>query len=104
VRLDGLQTVLDSWPRPVDKVHRAGVARAEWLQGGRIEVEQWLVPYPASGRGGALDCRAAAECPPRLAAKPRASAIMSRQTRSAKRRFRQRIASLWVLPAAIFVS
>jgi hypothetical protein len=52
----------------------------------------------------ALDRRVAPDCPPGLAAKRRSSAIMIRQTRSARRRFRQRMASLRVLPSAIFVS
>src|ERR1700736_5275999 len=53
---------------------------------------------------GALDVRVAPECPPGPAAKRRSSASMSRQTRLASRRFKQRMASLWDLPATIFVS
>ncbi|MBA2311969.1 MAG: hypothetical protein H0V97_04110 [Actinobacteria bacterium] len=53
----------------------------------------------------ALDCRVAPECPPGPVTDiRRSSAIMMRQTWSASRRFKHRIASLWVLPAAIFVS
>jgi len=52
----------------------------------------------------ALDVRVAPECPPGPAAKRCSSASMSRQTRSARRRFKQRMASLWDLPATIFVS
>ncbi len=52
----------------------------------------------------ALDVRAAPECPPGPAAACRSSAIMSRQTWSARRRFKQRIASLWVLPVEILAS
>jgi hypothetical protein len=52
----------------------------------------------------ALDCRVAPECPPGPAACSCSSRIMSRQMWSARRRFRQRIASLWLLPATILVS
>ena len=52
----------------------------------------------------ALDVRVAPECPPGPAAKRCSSASMSRQTRSASWRFKQRMASLWDLPAATFVS
>jgi hypothetical protein len=52
----------------------------------------------------ALDVRVAPECLPGPAAKRCSSASMRRQTRSARRRFKQRIASLWDLPATIFVS
>src|SRR5215813_14228359 len=54
----------------------------------------------------ALDIRAAPGCPPGLAfaAARRSSAIMIRRTWSASRRFRQRMASLGLLPAAILVS
>ena len=52
----------------------------------------------------ALDVRVAPECPPGPAAKRCSSASMSRQTRSASWRSKQRMASLWDLPAATFVS
>ena len=52
----------------------------------------------------ALDIRVAPECPPGPAAKRCSSESMSRQTRSASRRFKQRMASLWDLAAATFVS
>jgi hypothetical protein len=50
----------------------------------------------------APDCGVAPECPPGLASWRRSSAIMTRQTWSANRRFRQRFASRRVLPSAIF--
>ncbi len=52
----------------------------------------------------ALDSRVAPEYPLGPVADRRSSAIMTRQTWSASRRFRHRIASLWVLPSAILVS
>jgi hypothetical protein len=52
----------------------------------------------------ALDVRAAPDCPPESVADVPSSRIICRQTWSASRRFRQRIASLWVFPAAILVS
>ena len=54
----------------------------------------------------ALDARVAPGRPPGLAARAdlRSSAIMIRQTWSARRRLRQRMASLWVLPWAILRS
>ena len=52
----------------------------------------------------ALDVRAAPACPPGPVAEPRSSRIICRQMWSASRRLRQRMASLWILPAAILVS
>ena len=52
----------------------------------------------------ALDGRVAPCCPPGPAARCCSSRIMSRQMWSARRRFRQRLASFSVLPAAILVS
>ena len=50
----------------------------------------------------ALNCRVAPERPPQLVANPRSSAIIMLQTRSARRRFKQRMASSFrVLPSAI---
>jgi hypothetical protein len=51
----------------------------------------------------ALDVRAAPDCPPGSVADVHSSRIICRQTWSASRRLRQRIASLWVFPAAILV-
>lgn len=52
----------------------------------------------------ALDCRVPERPPGPVADDRRSSAIMMRQTRSARRRFKHLIASLCVLPAAILVS
>jgi hypothetical protein len=52
----------------------------------------------------ALDVRAAPDCPPGSVADVHSSRIICRQTWSASRRLRQRIASLRVFPAAILVS
>jgi hypothetical protein len=51
----------------------------------------------------ALDVRAVPDCPPGSSALARSSRVINGQTWSARRRFRQRIASLWVFPAAILV-
>jgi hypothetical protein len=53
----------------------------------------------------ALGPRDAPECPPgTIIDRHRSSLDMTRQTLSARRRLRQRMASLWVLPSAVFLS
>lgn len=52
----------------------------------------------------ALELVVAPGCPPEPVLARRSSWIISRQRWSARRRFRQRIASLWVFPSVIFRS
>lgn len=91
---------LAAWQRPPDRPRSLTGCQA--VGGGVVEL-------PAVGPGSdlseelvvgvepaALDRRVAPGCPPGLAANRHSSAIMIRQTRSASRRFKQRMASLGV--------
>ena len=72
-------------------------------RGGMIRAEHPLCAV--SSRSNSVTAPATSPPSPRQpAAKRCSSESMSRQNRSARRRFKQRMASLWDLPATIFVS